>query len=147
MFKITCKNVYRIGAICALTLSTQAVFAESPKPSRALGPEAFDRLTLGKTFIFGQAGAQYGAEEYFDNRRVRWSFLDGNCVAGEWYPEDGQICFIYDHRDDPQCWTVFENQGLMTVVPDGATIESDRTLVELKQSDDPLYCLGPDVGA
>ena len=49
--------------------------------SAQMGAEEFDALTRGQTFYYGVNGSEpYGAEEYLDNRRVRWSFLDGECV-------------------------------------------------------------------
>ncbi len=144
MFKSILKCLCQAGVVLAIA---PPLSAENPKSIGPLGAEAFDRLTVGKTFIFGRLGQQYGAEEYFENRRVRWSFLDGQCVEGNWYPQDNQICFTYEHRNDAQCWTVFENRGRITVVPEGAALGSDRALVELKQGDEPLYCMGPDVGA
>ena len=144
MLRSVFKNLFRTGVLCALTLPLSA---ESPKPNGPLGPEAFDRLTVGKTITFSQNGQPYGAEEYFENRRVRWSRLDGNCVNGEWYPQGDQICFIYEHRNDPQCWSAYEERGVLLVVPDALPLTSDRVLTELKQSTNPLHCLGPDVGA
>ncbi|QYX58474.1 hypothetical protein K1T73_02125 [Roseovarius sp. SCSIO 43702] len=114
----------------------------------AAGPymsaEEFDAYTRGKTFYYGSNGAPYGAEEYLDNRRVRWSFLDGECQEGEWYQEGEMICFTYETHPDPQCWS-FErgSRGLI------ARFENDPALTELyevEQSDEPLYCKGPDVG-
>ena len=73
--------------------------------SAQMGAEEFDALTRGQTFYYGVNGSEpYGAEEYLDNRRVRWSFLDGECVEGSWYEEAGRICFVYENRPEPQCW-------------------------------------------
>ncbi len=106
----------------------------------------FDALTRGKTFYYSSGGAPYGAEEYLDGQRVRWSFLDGKCAEGKWWQEGEMICFAYD-RDGPgetHCWT-FESgpNGLV------ARFENDpegRVLYEVKQSDEPMYCKGPKIG-
>ena len=66
--------------------------------------EEFDTYTRGKTLFFGQDGQAYGAEIYRENRQVQWSFLDGECKDGEWYEDDGLICFVYDDNPNPQCW-------------------------------------------
>lgn len=104
----------------------------------------FDAYTRGKTFYYGSGGTPYGGEEYLDNRRVRWSFLDGHCQEGHWYEEDELICFVYETQPDPQCWS-FERS------PDGliARFQGDSSLTELyevERSEAPLMCLGPDVG-
>jgi hypothetical protein len=71
----------------------------------------FDAFTRGQTFYYGYDLEAYGAEEYLDDRRVRWSFLDGECKDGYWYdtPEN-LICFVYEDRPDaPQCWAFFND--------------------------------------
>ena len=45
-----------------------------------LSAAEFDAFTKGKTLFYGTLGAPYGAEVYHDNRRVQWSFLDGECI-------------------------------------------------------------------
>ncbi len=111
---------------------------------RAISPEEFERLVTGKTYAYANGTATYGAETYFDNRRVRWSFLDGDCTDGEWYVSGEQICFIYDDIPNPQCWQFYMQGGRLT-----ARYENDPSSTELyetRQSDEPLYCKGPDVG-
>ncbi len=131
-----------------LVLAAAAVALVTAWPAWAgqtMSAEAFDRYTQGKTFYYGSRGAPYGAEEYLENRRVRWSFLDGRCQEGEWYEESELICFVYENQSEPQCWS-FEigAQGLI------ARFENDPAqteLYEVEQSDEPLYCMGPDVGS
>lgn len=104
----------------------------------------FDAYTRGKTFYYGSMGEPYGAEEYLPNRRVRWTFLDGKCQDGVWYEEDGLICFVYENQPDPQCWS-FERQGGGLI----ARFENDplqTELYEVRRTDEPLQCLGPEVG-
>ena len=105
----------------------------------------FDSYTRGKTFYYGSQGSPYGAEEYLDNRRVRWSFLDGKCQEGTWYEERDLICFVYANQPDPQCWS-FEVSGGGGLI---ARFENDPDLTELyevEQSVEPLLCLGPEIG-
>ncbi|WP_372837086.1 hypothetical protein [Puniceibacterium confluentis] len=104
----------------------------------------FEAYATGKTLYFGQDGQSYGVEEYLPDRRVRWSFLDGQCKDGVWYEESGQICFVYDDRPAPQCWTFYrDGAGLRAV------FENDpeaTTLYEARQDDRPMLCYGPDLG-
>ncbi|MBJ6371485.1 hypothetical protein JF290_08085 [Sedimentitalea sp. CAU 1593] len=109
-----------------------------------LSAEAFDSYTRGKTLFYGFDGQAYGVERYLEDRRVIWSFLDGQCKEGTWYEENGQICFIYEDRFDPQCWT-FQS------TPDGliARFENDPVSTELYEADEigeEMFCLGPDTG-
>lgn len=105
----------------------------------------FDAYSRGKTFYYGAQGAPYGVEEYMDDRRVRWSFLDGKCKEGRWYEQDGLICFVYeDEPGDPQCWSFYRGEGGLV-----ARFENNPTsteLYEVSNSDEPMMCLGPDVG-
>ncbi len=116
-----------------------AVFAQS-----AMTAEEFDLYTKGKTFYYGNDGAPYGAEEYLENRRVRWSFLDGECKEGRWYPEEGNICFLYEDRTEPQCWKFNRSGAGITARFQSATSQTE--LYEVEQSTQPMVCLGPEVG-
>lgn len=106
---------------------------------------AFDAYTRGKTLYYGNGGEAYGVERYLDNRRVVWSFLDGECKYGNWYEEAEMICFVYEDRPgEPQCWTFTEGpQGLV------AQFENDPMSTELYEARDmgeEMLCYGPDVG-
>ncbi len=104
----------------------------------------FERLVTGKTFSYANGQSVYGAETYFDNRRVRWSFLDGDCSEGEWYVANEQICFIYENIPSPQCWEFYMRDGRLTAKFEGDPQATE--LYETEQRDEPLYCKGPDVG-
>ena len=109
-----------------------------------LSAEAFDEYTRGKTLFYGTDGEVYGVERYLPDRRVIWSFLDGQCKDGYWYEADGQICFLYEDRTEPQCWTFSRgSRGLI------ARFENDPDILELYEAQDTgdeMLCLGPDVG-
>lgn len=124
----------------ALLLLPAAALRADP----AMTADQFDAYTRGKTFYFAENGRDYGGEEYLENHRVRWSFLDGHCKDGVWYEEAGQICFVYDDSPAPQCWSFFDG-------PDGLVARFENnpaatTLYETRQSDKPMMCLGPEVG-
>lgn len=128
----------------ALSLLLCVVPIAAAAADRPVTPEEFERLVTGKTYSYANGSATYGAETYFDNRRVRWSFLDGECTDGEWYVAGEQICFVYDDIPDPQCWQFYMRGGRLT-----ARFQNDPTATELyetQQRDEPLYCKGPDVG-
>lgn len=117
-----------------------AAVADSP-----LTAEEFARKVEGKVLTYGLSGEPYGAEEYLPNRRVRWSFLDGKCDEGYWYPEDDAICFIYNDTPTPQCWSFFDTgEGLRA---DFLTDPDDQSLYEVDRGNGPLSCPGPEVGA
>lgn len=105
----------------------------------------FDAYTRGKTLFYGRGGQAYGVERYLPNRRVIWSFLDGDCKKGVWYErEDGLICFLYEDRLDPQCWSFLQGpSGLI------AQFENDAESTALYEAEDigeEMLCHGPDVG-
>ena len=106
--------------------------------------EEFDRYTRGKTLFFGMGGTAYGAEIYLDDRRVKWSFLDGECKDGEWYPQGELICFVYDDNPEPQCWSFVRGSGGLI-----ARFENDPGTTELYEAQDmgeEMLCLGPKIG-
>lgn len=130
----------RIAILLTLLVPTTAP-AQAP-----MDAEAFERYTEGKTLTYSANGLDYGAEEYRAGRRVRWAFLGGDCRAGRWFPRDDAICFVYDAPEGglPQCWHFFEEgTGLRAVFLDD---EDSPPLYETRSSDEPLVCLGPDVG-
>lgn len=111
---------------------------------RPVSPAEFERMVTGKTYSYANGSSVYGAESYFDNRRVRWTFLDGECTDGEWYVAGDQICFVYEDIPNPQCWQFYMRDGRLT-----AKFENDplsTLLYETEQREEPLYCKGPDVG-
>ncbi len=128
----------------AFFLSGLVIASSSLAQDRALSAAEFDALTRGRTFLYFQGGAAYGDETYLPNRRVRWSFRDGQCQEGQWFEDLGLICFVYDTDPVGQCWSFFET-------PDGikARNENDPDDTELyvaTPTEEPQYCLGPKVG-
>ena len=122
-----------------LAASTLSAIAEAP-----LSAGEFESYVTGKTLYFGLAGQSYGVEEYLPDRRVRWSYLDGNCKDGYWYEEAGQICFVYEDTPNPQCWSFYSDGSKLRAV-----FENDpasTVLYEANQNDEPMLCYGPDVG-
>ena len=130
-------NLFHLTA--ALFIGATAINAQP-----AMTGDEFDAYTRGKTFYFGNSGAPYGAEEYLDNRRVRWSYLDGKCQEGEWYQQGNMICFVYEFKSDPQCWSFKRSDAGLTALYENDPEKTE--LYEVEQSPDPLMCLGPDIG-
>ncbi|MCV6594119.1 MAG: hypothetical protein OIF48_14275 [Silicimonas sp.] len=126
-------------ALC-LTLSALPGHAQD----QVLSLEAFERLVTGQTFYFQSEGRDYGAEDYRDGRRVRWSFLDGECLEGEYYAEGPLICFSYEEFPGPQCWEFRLRGGRLVGLFEGDP--GNTVLIESGRRDEPLYCLGPEVG-
>lgn len=110
----------------------------------AMSGAEFDEYTRGKTLHYEVDGMAYGVEEYLGGKRVRWSFLDGECKEGTWYEADGMICFLYeDAPGDPQCWT-FERRASKLVAQFGR--EPGATELYEARRGEPMLCLGPEVG-
>lgn len=131
--------LFRFAIVLAMGLAATQVAAEDP-----LTADQFDAHTRDRTLYFFSGGQAYGAERYRENRRVTWSFLDGQCKEGRWYQDGRFICFLYEDTSEPQCWTFFaEGSGLRALFEDepGAT-----ELYEAGEADEPLFCLGPEIG-
>lgn len=125
--------------IFALAVTAMPLWAETP-----MSAAEFEAYSTGKTLTFGQSGQPYGAEQYLPNRRVRWSYLDGQCQEGQWFEDLGLICFVYDNNPVAQCWSFFETENGLE-----ARFENDPddvTLYVARESTEPLMCIGPDVG-
>jgi hypothetical protein len=126
-----------VAALALLALFTP-VFADPMTPAE------FEAYVTGKTLFYGQNGGLYGAEQYLENRRVRWSFLDGECKDGSWYAEGRAICFVYEDRPDPQCWTFSLGSGGLIAQFQDDTPSPD--LYEARDTGEEMICLGPKVG-
>ena len=134
------RHAFLATATLVLALSsTDAVLAAEP-----MDGAAFDAYTRGKTLFYGQNGQAYGAEIYLDDRKVRWSFLDGQCKDGFWYEQADQICFVYEDNPDPQCWAFSKNNGRLM-----ARFENSPGATELYEAEDigeEMVCLAPNLG-
>ena len=133
--------------LATLALAALAV-AAVPQPAAAepLSGTAFDALTRGRTLTYAIGGTPYGVEQYLPGRRVIWAFLGEPCRFGVWdEPEPGTICFVYDHDPGPQCWQFFEDGGRLRAQFMGDPAGTD--LVQVVESDKPMQCPGPQVGA
>jgi hypothetical protein len=127
-----------------ITLILLALVALPANAQSTMSAAEFDAYTRGKTLYYGSGNQPYGAEIYLPNRRVRWSFLDGECKDGEWYEADGLICFTYDDRPDPQCWS-FEQRARGLI----ARFENDPAVTPLYEANErtaEMLCLGPKIG-
>lgn len=132
----------RLSAV--LTFMLILVSSSFAMAQSTMSAAEFEAYTKGKTFTFGANGAPYGAEEYLDNREVLWSFLDGQCQKGYWYEEAGQICFVYEGKPDPQCWTFQRGSRGLIARFEGDPAQTE--LYEVERSSTPLLCLGPEIG-
>ncbi len=133
-------RVAALAAVAALLAGGAALAQEAPMP-----PEDFEAYTEGQTLYFAEDGAVYGAESYRPGRRVRWSYLDGRCSEGRWFPGPaGAICFEYDDQAEVHCWQFYARaEGLEArYLGEGAAMR----LFEAGRSTAPLLCTGPEVG-
>jgi len=127
-------------AVLSLTLLLAAPLAAQS----VMTAEEFDNYTRGKTLFYAQSGQTYGAERYLENRRVEWSFLDGECKQGSWYEDNGLICFTYDDTPAPQCWSFSASaRGLIAKFENNLDTSE---LYEAQDSDKEFTCLGPKIG-
>lgn len=129
----------KLIVILIFCVSTNAQ-AETP-----VSPAEFEAIVQGGTFIFSTESGPYGVEEYFDDRRVRWSFLDGECHDGSWHAAGDRICFEYDDIDGPQCWRFYlDRGGLFARFASG---QDEVGPYFMRRDSEPVLCLGPKVGA
>jgi hypothetical protein len=126
--------------VVSLCLVASPALAEPP-----LSAQAFDALTQGRTMTWAEFGQVYGVEQYLPDRRVRWTVLGDDCISGHWYPEGPAICFQYDDRPDPVCWTVTE--GPTGLLARHTASPTDTAPVVIEETLEPMACFGPRVGA
>lgn len=123
-----------------------ALWGLPPIALAQMSAEEFETYTTGKTLFFSLNGQDYGVERYMQNRRVEWSFLDGQCTPGYWYEDSGYICFAYEGWTAPQCWS-FERTPSGLVAEFSRPDESGRNNQYFAyEKDEDMLCLGPDTG-
>lgn len=136
-------SLSRPAALLATLLALPGLPAFGLEDTTPMTGAEFERYTTGKTLTFAVGGVPYGVEQYLPGRRVVWAFLGEACRDGSWFDAGPQICFVYD--DEPgrlHCWEFHRtDDGLV------ARIDGGSELVEVDQSDQPMFCPGPDVGA
>ncbi|WP_281991816.1 hypothetical protein [Sulfitobacter geojensis] len=128
------KTLALLLALCAAPLAAQ----------QTMTADEFDAYTKGKTLFYGKTGQAYGAEIYHENRRVEWSFLDGDCKEGEWYEADELICFVYENNPNPQCWSFIK--GANGLIARFENRPDTTELYEANEGAEKMLCLGPKVG-
>jgi hypothetical protein len=129
----------------ALALSLSLFLADAALAAEPMNGAAFEAYTRGKTLFYGQNGEVYGGEIYLDDRKVLWSFLDGECKEGFWYEDAGQICFVYEDHPEPHCWAFTENNGRLTARFENLPGETE--LYEAQDIGQEMICLAPNLGA
>jgi len=135
-----CRPLIAVAASVILCTGAQA---QEPGATPMTGAE-FGAYVTGKTLLYGTGADPYGGEDYLPGNRVRWSFLDGRCLEGRWFEAAPNICFVYNDDPVPICWTFFKGADGLTALLDG---DPDAILYETGEAEEPLFCLGPEVGA
>lgn len=104
----------------------------------------FEAYVQGRTLTYHDRGVAYGIEQYLPGRKVRWAYIGDECWDGYWYEDAGNICFVYEDNPEPKCWRFTRREGRLSALFVGS--EDGRELYEVQNSEEPLRCLGPDVG-
>ena len=75
------------------------------KDEVVVAPDEFEKIVTGKVLEYHVTGSTrlVGYEAHKPGRKVVFQYGDGSCIGGEWYPKDGEICFVYDGDPTPNC--------------------------------------------
>ncbi|WP_299818454.1 hypothetical protein [uncultured Jannaschia sp.] len=132
-----------IPVLCLFLLCATAMPALA---QRVVSADEFARMVTGKTLRFDRDGSAFGAEQYFEDKRVIWAFESGQCQRGIWFANRaGEICFVYDTSPEPQCWSFLEGtDGRFRARLADDPAASD--LVTREIGSEPLDCPLPDLG-
>jgi len=126
-------------------LSLAACLAVLPAAAQDVMSAAdFEAYVEGRTLTYHDQGVAYGIEQYLPGRKVRWAYIGDECWDGYWYEEAGNICFVYERSPEPKCWQFTRRSGRLSAMFVGS--DDGLELYEVMSSDEPLTCLGPNVG-
>lgn len=106
------------------------------QPGKPMTAAEFDAYVTNRIISFATAtNPAFGVEHYRENREVIWSVGDGTCLSGKWFPQDGDICFVYEGDPQPKCWTITQTKsglhGVYTTVPNTTVIFETKKPVPL----------------
>ena len=133
-------------AVVLLLLLFHTALVPPASADTILSPSEFEAMVAGRTLSYARRGhPHYGAEQYFPDRRVTWSFADGYCQEGRWYPKDELICFEYHDVDGEICWEFFLRSGRLTARVAGDP--PDETVYVVDETTKGIDCKLPGVGA
>lgn len=122
-------------AAIAFLLWVTAAASETPMTG-----QEFARYVKNKTLTYTYPSGLIGVERYNPDRSVVWQFDGGTCEKGIWYPQEDQICFLYEHDPDPKCWWVYRTDtGIRSDFVGGQALSVDNVLSKSV----PLQCPGP----
>ncbi len=134
-----------IFPVAPLVLALASTPAPGATADGFLDGAEFEARVTGRTLTYSQDGRIYGIEQYLPGRRVRWRFVDDECLDGRWFEKEaGMICFVYEYDPDEHCWHFRDDGGRL-----GALSVDDApgtALSEVAQSPTGLACPGPGVG-
>ena len=125
-----------------LLLAPIAAFpqGEPPLRNKPMTAAEFEAYVTDRIISFATSdNAAFGVEHYRKNREVVWSRGDGTCLSGKWYPQNGDICFVYESDPQPKCWRITRGKsglrGAYTTVPNSTVIFETRKPVPLTCGD------------
>ena len=149
-FPLAAKPLLRLICLALLPAALLPTTALADPPGNApaiprgtaLSAAEFDAYATGKTLFYAQGGTVWGAEQYLPGHQVLWAFTGQPCEYGQWYEDNGAICFVYEGRPEANCWHFFRGAtGLVARFLGGSGL-----LSEVGQTTEPMNCPGPQVG-
>lgn len=119
------------------------IFLSFAQPSFAetiITPDAFEKLSTGKTLYFTFRGKPFGIEQFFKGRRSKWRFEDGSCEDGEWFADNNLIFFNYEGGLETQFWHFLKTDDGYAARAEG---DAKDDVLKLERIDTkPLLCSG-----
>ncbi len=130
-----------ISALCGAWAATTFAVAET-----VVTPDAFERMTEGRTLAFDRNGSHYGVERYLPGREVIWEYADKTCSFGHWFAAGTHICFVYDNAPTPQCWIFAERDGAFFARMSDLPPRDPSEIRLTGDYDGPFECPAPNLG-
>jgi hypothetical protein len=100
------------------------------------------------TFSYAYSNGVRGTADYGPGRTLLWAFEGDDCISGKWFEDGDQLCFAFEDGRLSACWHFFKDNGRLrgqaTYLGSGDLAEIE--IFEVSHTDQPLGCLGPDVG-
>ncbi len=134
----------RLALVLSLAPALSLALSCPAAAQELMTPEAFDTWSTGHTLdYFYSDGTLWGSEAHYSGRVTTDEAEDG-CREGRWFPQDGAICFEYENTEGSACWFFWQDGDSVTA----KTVESgsDVPPYDVRLSQNPLNCPGPDVG-
>lgn len=109
-----------------------------------MNPQDFEAWSTGRTLDYFDGLTYWGSEQHLPGRKTVDADDQGLCQNGVWFAQGDAICFVYEMSLGTHCWHFWREDDQVTAR--NVDSASEVAPYEVTLSEDPVSCMGPEVG-